>query len=130
MLLVLGKVDICPLQEALLNLEAAIVEAKSLLEIAGTIQYFEHSYELTWKTLHKTLIASGKNVFKNPRIVFREAAAAGLLEDPEQWFKFIDWRNETSHAYDEEVARRIFAMLPLFRDHVREVIRILEALQQ
>lgn len=39
----------------------------------------------------------------------REAARAGLLDDPERWFVFRTIRNKTSHAYDEAYANEAYA---------------------
>ena len=127
-MLVLGSVDITSLKKAFVLLDAAIVEAKSDLERAGAIQYFEYSYELAWKALHSTLIVLGKDTLNNPRFVFREAADNNLLQDPEPWFEFIIYRNKTVH-YNEQIVTEIFAMLPLFRDSLKDMIRRLEALQ-
>ena len=31
-----------------------------------------------------------------------------LIEDPQIWFDFIEARNESSHSYDEEVAKKVY----------------------
>ena len=48
-----GKLDIEPLITARNFLQKALQEAQSKLEIAGTIQAFEVSYELAYKTCRK-----------------------------------------------------------------------------
>ena len=42
-----------------------------------------------------------------PKVVIREMAQAGLVNDPEVWFGFLEARNLSSHSYDEEVAKKI-----------------------
>jgi nucleotidyltransferase substrate binding protein (TIGR01987 family) len=128
MTLVLGKINIASLQKAYAQLDNAVKVAKSELERAGAIQCFEYSYELAWKTLRKILILQGKQVFNTPRDVFREAAASGLITNPEQWFDFLDYRNQTVHTYDEQTAQEIFDMLPTFRDEIKKLIKHLESL--
>ena len=39
--------------------------------------------------------------------VIREMAQAGLINNPEDWFGFLEARNLSSHSYDEEVAKKI-----------------------
>ena len=43
------------------QLHDALQVAKSDLEKAGTIQYFEFTYELAWKTLKRILNGRGKD---------------------------------------------------------------------
>ncbi|MGE3758043.1 MAG: nucleotidyltransferase substrate binding protein [Pseudobdellovibrionaceae bacterium] len=53
--------DISPLLTAYQKFHEALSIAKSDLEKAGTIQYFEFTYELAWKLMRKILIARGKS---------------------------------------------------------------------
>ena len=39
-----------------------------------------------------------------PRTVLKEAFAAGVIQDAEEWNKIITARNITSHVYDEKTA--------------------------
>jgi nucleotidyltransferase substrate binding protein (TIGR01987 family) len=128
-MLILGSVDITSLKKAFALLDAAIAEAKSDLEKRGAILYFENSYELAWKALRRTLIALGKDPLNNPRSVFREAADNNIIADPEQWFEFIDYRTKAAHTYHEQIIPKIFTMLPLFRDNLKDMIQRLETLQ-
>lgn len=127
--LILNKVDISNLKKAFSQLSNAISIAKSELERAGTIQCFEYSYELAWKTARKILITLGKEAANNPRMVFREAAQNNLIKDPEPWFAFIEYRNKTVHIYNENIAIEIFNILPQFRDELSDFIKRLEALK-
>lgn len=129
MALILNKIDISNLKKAFAQLSNALIIAKSELERAGTIQCFEFSYELAWKTARKILIALGKDAANNPRMVFRDAAQNNLINDPEIWFKFIEYRNQTVHIYNEDVANEIFNMLPTFRNELADFINRLEALK-
>lgn len=127
--LVLNKVDISNLKKAFSQLSNAISIAKSELELAGTIQYFEYSYELAWKTARKILITLGKEAANNPRMVFRDAAQNNLIKDPETWFTFIEYRNKTVHSYNENIVIEIFNILPQFRDELFDFIKRVEALK-
>lgn len=127
--LILNKIDISNLKKAFAQLSNAILIAKSELERAGAIQCFEYNYELAWKTARKILIALGKDAANNPRMVFRDAAQNNLISDPEIWFQFIEYRNQTVHIYNERVAKEIFDILPTFRDELSDFINRLEALK-
>lgn len=57
-----SNIDIAPLLLAFDQFHEALKIAKSDLEKAGTIQYFEFTYELAWKTLKRILAARGKDL--------------------------------------------------------------------
>ncbi|MGH8563293.1 MAG: HI0074 family nucleotidyltransferase substrate-binding subunit [Gammaproteobacteria bacterium] len=80
-------------------------ESYSELEMAGLIQFFVFSLELAWNTLQDLLYVEGIET-KTPRAVWREANAAGFVEDVDTALSTIAFRNELSHRYDEEMARR------------------------
>ena len=56
-----SNIDIAPLLMAFDQFHEALQIAKSDLEKAGTIQYFEFTYELAWKTLKRILNGRGKD---------------------------------------------------------------------
>ncbi|MBK7891816.1 MAG: nucleotidyltransferase substrate binding protein [Bdellovibrionales bacterium] len=122
-------IDIAPLLSTHLQFEQALKVAKSELEKAGTIQYFEFTFELAWNTLRRILKARGKDL-NSPKTVLREAALEGLIDAPEIWFQFIDDRNETVHTYRRELAEQIFSRLPTFNSEVSELISKLKNLKE
>lgn len=68
------------------------------------IQRFEYSIELSWKTSMKIL--GSTTAAAKPAV--REMARSNLILNAELWLEFIDSRNETSHAYDEDIAEKVF----------------------
>ena len=46
-----------------------------------------------------------------PRTVLKEAFAAGVIQDAEEWNKIITARNITSHVYDEKTAEDVAAQI-------------------
>jgi nucleotidyltransferase substrate binding protein (TIGR01987 family) len=126
MTLVLGKIDISSLISAFSQFQDALKIAKSDLEKAGTIQYFEFTYELAWKTMQRVLAERGKKL-NSPKTVIREAVLEGLIDDPEVWFQLTDDRNATVHIYNKVVANSIFLDLHLFEN---EMILFLSRLKQ
>lgn len=73
------------------------------LELAGLVQTFEFSFELTWKTLKDLLEFEGFDV-ASPRSVFRTALEAKHLSSDqcEIMLEALIKRNLLSHTYDEE----------------------------
>lgn len=75
------------------------------------IQRFEFSAELAWKTAREYLLEEGVANINTPKAVMREAYAAGLVDDGAQWSDLLSDRNRTSHTYNEQTAREIFARI-------------------
>lgn len=75
------------------------------------IQRFEFSAELAWKTMREYLIEEEVSVPATPKGVIRAAYAAGLISNQEVWSDLLRDRNLTSHTYNEETARNIFARI-------------------
>jgi nucleotidyltransferase substrate binding protein (TIGR01987 family) len=65
-----------------------------------TIKRFEFSYEMAWRALKRYLEFLGFEP-KNPRVVFKEGYAQGILKDENIWLNMIEHRNISSHIYDE-----------------------------
>ncbi|HKH44240.1 MAG TPA: nucleotidyltransferase substrate binding protein [Thermoanaerobaculia bacterium] len=78
------------------------VATLSNLEKEGTIQRFEFTVELAWKTLKDYLESEGQVIEPvTPRSVIKEAFAARILSDGQVWIDMLDLRNLLSHTYDE-----------------------------
>lgn len=79
-----------------------------VLDVAA--KRFEFTYEMAWKALKRTLDYLGIDA-ASPRMVFKEAYAAGLLKDERVWLDMIEMRNLSSHVYDENEISRILVQL-------------------
>ena len=123
-----SSIDIAPLLMAFDQFHEALKIAKSDLEKAGTIQYFEFTYELAWKTLKRILSGRGKDL-NSPKPMFREAALEKLINDPELWFDFTKDRNETVQSYNKLIANNIFKDLHLFDTEMIKLIEKLKSLK-
>jgi nucleotidyltransferase substrate binding protein (TIGR01987 family) len=86
------------------------------------IQRFEYCIELAWKTSMKVL--GSQTQAAKPAI--REMARNNLITNPELWLSFIDSRNETSHAYDEDIAKKVFLNIQNFIPEVQKLIKKLQ----
>jgi nucleotidyltransferase substrate binding protein (TIGR01987 family) len=77
------------------------VATLSNLEKEGTVQRFEFTVELAWKTLKDYLEHEGELIVPaTPRNVIKEAFSAGILSDGQVWIDMLDHRNLLSHTYD------------------------------
>lgn len=100
--------------------EALAVSPDAPLAVDGTIQRFEFTFELAWKSAKAALIAEGIST-RSPREALREATRMGWLADERAWLEMIEDRNLASHIYREEVADEIYA-------HIRTNVLALRAL--
>ena len=69
----------------------------------GTIQRFEFTFELTWKTLKDKMEYDGLALeASSPRYVFKLAAQHQYIEDLDKWLDMTKARNLMSHTYNAE----------------------------
>ncbi len=118
-----------PFFKAVASLEAILHEPKTVIVRDATIQRFEYTYELAIKALKRVLEAGidGVHVDKlDFRDLCRAAAEAGLIPNPQAWFMYRDSRNSTSHAYDEELAERVYTAAVSFAKDARQLVSELE----
>jgi nucleotidyltransferase substrate binding protein (TIGR01987 family) len=95
------------LQDAAERLREGVRKAKSPLEIDGTIQRFESTFELLWKTLKVALEYYGVRC-NNPRICIKQAFKNSLIDDDGTFLDMLNDRNKTEHLYSEATSREIF----------------------
>lgn len=108
--------------KALQRLEEALQRSadNDSLVIDATIQRFEFTFELCWKTLKKKLNEEGIDA-ATPRNVLQKAYAAGWLENEQIWLNMLRDQNLTSHTYREEQALDIFARIPSYCREFRKL---------
>lgn len=96
---------------ALTRLKEAIdmyKDDKNAVLLDGTIQRFEFTVELAWKTIKEYLEYEKLGEFNSPRSAVKEAYKINLIEDGEKWLEMLDDRNLTSRTYDENTAKEIY----------------------
>jgi nucleotidyltransferase substrate binding protein (TIGR01987 family) len=95
----------------------------------SVIQRFEYTYELAWKMMKRWLEMNLGSSYVDgiPRKeLFRLAAEHHLIEDPTRWFAYHEARNQTSHVYDESVAKSVFGVTEPFLEDVEQFLSELE----
>jgi nucleotidyltransferase substrate binding protein (TIGR01987 family) len=83
--------------------QALAIEDPSIVERAGLIQFFEMTFELSWKLLKDYEESEGFSV-KTPREAIKTAFQAGIIHNGEGWLQALQDRNLTAHTYNEKTA--------------------------
>nr|WP_269843942.1 nucleotidyltransferase substrate binding protein [Hallerella porci] len=93
------------LKKAVANLEFALKsENPDVVYRAGIIQFFEMSFELSWKTMKDFLEYNGYQNVDSPRSVIKTAFQIQMIQDGKSWLECLESRNLMSHIYDEKTA--------------------------
>ncbi len=94
----------------------------------ATIQRFEFTVEILWKTLKAYLKIKEGIDCRSPKGCIKDFFSAGYLNEYEVkiLLEMIDDRNMTSHTYHEEVAEKIFKDLKIYIPVIEKLIKILE----
>lgn len=133
------KLDLTSLRDTLAALEKSLGFLRSdMAKDAGlreqfrnsAIQCFEFTHEVAFKMLKRQLERmaadpAGVDAMTYMDIV-RSGAEAGLVRNVERFKTYREKRNITSHAYDENKAEGIVAVLDEFRHDVRHLLTELE----
>ncbi len=79
----------------------------------ATIQRFEFTFELAWKTIQEYVKDQGFDC-KSPKSCVREGARLEIINNPKKWFTFLEYRNLISHTYNEKTANRVYTQAVKF----------------
>lgn len=82
------------------------IEKPSVVERAGLIQFFEITFELSWKLL-KDYLESQDVHPQFPRDVIKQAFHYELISDGDTWMTMLGDRNLTVHTCNETKAAEI-----------------------
>lgn len=97
-------------RDSAIRLTEAVSQPESDLIRDATIQRFEFTFEVVWKTLKLYLERQGHEC-GGPRPTLKKAFAENLIhstEEADRWLQMLEDRNLTSHAYDESLAHQIY----------------------
>jgi nucleotidyltransferase substrate binding protein (TIGR01987 family) len=96
---------------------------------AGVIKHFDFTYELCWKFIKRWLetnISATAADGVTRRELFRLGAENRLIDHVEQWMRYHEARNLTSHIYQPEIADSVYHTA---HDFARDAARLLAALE-
>jgi len=113
------------LEKAINRFEEALQEPESSIVQDATIQRFEFTYELMWKTLKSFLEDIHGIRAVSPRQVFKEAYGLSLIEQEDMFLEMIHSRNLLSHTYNEKTANEIYNKCPSYLAAIKTVFKLL-----
>ena len=105
------------LKKALDSLARVLSEPKSDIARDAAIQRFEFSVELSWKA-SKKIMGSHSSA---PKMIVREMATSGFIDDVTFWLEAIDKRNLSSHTYQEALAEEVYEFAIDFLPEARKL---------
>ncbi len=91
----------------------------------STIQRFECAIELYWKVLKK-ILAYEKIEVQTPRESMAKAFQFGFIEDEKMWIAMLEDRNNSSHVYKEDDAKKIFEHIKRYEPVMRKTYAALK----
>ncbi len=87
------------------------------------IKRFEYTLEVAWKTCKKHLEEEGfaEAASGSPKSIMRLAAQRNLINNPEAWFSYLQFRQDTSHDYSSDKAETV---LDIAEDFYQDVVNL------
>lgn len=98
-------------RKALARLEEALAEDETSFVRDSVIQRFELAFEMGWKAAFRFLADRGEKMTAKAWEVIPAAFQSGLIADAELWERMREYRNDTSHEYNEQKAIEIAAFV-------------------
>ena len=77
------------------------------------VKRFEFTFEMAWKAIRRYLDFEGI-ICKSPRACFKEAFAQGLVEEEGVWLEMIEFRNLSTHIYNEQEIQELLDYVSSF----------------
>lgn len=96
-------------EKALARLEEVLILDENDIVRDSIIQRFEFTFEMAWKTMFRYLVDKGEKVAQKAWAVIPIAFEALLISDAAVWDKLREYRNDSSHEYDEGKAIELAA---------------------
>jgi len=118
------KFKIIRAQKAFQTFEEILKESYSVVIRDASIQRFEYTFEIVWKSLREFLKEKAGVIANSPKLTFREALAIGILSEEEtgKCLEMTDDRNDIAHTYNKEVAERIFSRLKEYSSLMKKIL--------
>jgi len=115
-------------QKALARLQEALAEPESSFLRDSIIKRFDVSFEMAWKTMFRYLTNKGERMAPKAWDVIPVAFESLLIADAGLWDKMRNFRNDTSHEYNELRAIELAAYIrshaePAFKAFQSEMLK-------
>jgi len=107
-------------EKAVQHLEEALQrESRDELIHAGCIQYFEFTFELSWKLMKLIGLEEGLMNLETPFDCIRAAFRKQWIQEEKLWLDMLNARNKMTHTYSSEKAEDIYL-------HLRDFLTVLK----
>lgn len=93
--------------KSLARLREALAQPESDFVRDSVVKRFEVCFEMAWKTMFRYLSDKGERMAAKAWDVIPVAFESKLIEDAQLWDAMRDYRNDTSHEYNEAKAVEI-----------------------
>lgn len=125
------KIDISLLDKAITSLEEVMNLEKNAIIRDSAIQRFEYTFEFTIKFIRRYIEQNYSNMSdydpNNFRDVIRTALQLNITKKSfEDWIKYRDARNKTSHGYSEKAAEEVYEIAKEFLNEAKFVYEFLK----
>ena len=108
------------LTSAIARLRDVLAQPENDVSRDAAIQRFEFCFELAWKAIQERARDEGLDC-QSPKSCLTLAFKASWVVDEREWLAMLADRNQTSHTYDEDLAKAVYGRL-------RRYLPLLEAL--
>ncbi len=97
----------------------------------STIQRFEFTLEIAWKTIKSFLLEKDGIECRSPKGCMRDFFTAGHISEAEavRLMAMIDDRNLSTHTYHEALADEIFAHIEEYLETLKKIFLYMQNLQ-
>jgi nucleotidyltransferase substrate binding protein (TIGR01987 family) len=109
------------------RLAEAVDAPETSLSRDASIQRFEFSFELAWRSIQDRAREAGLDC-RSPKGCLKLAFQQGWLDDEQRWLAILEDRNLTSHTYNDAIAAKIYGRLRGHLAALRELLAVLKAL--
>ena len=77
--------------------------------------------------MRRVLLALGQaDMGSSPKPILRRAGQEGFIDDVEEWFNFLEARNNTAQNHNEDRANLIFALACIFAATAQVLVKKLK----
>ncbi len=124
-------IDISLFKKAIISLEEVLLLEKTAIIRDSTIQRFEYTFEFAVKFIRRYIQENYSNLSdydsNNFRDVIRTALQLKITNKSfDDWIRYRDARNKTSHGYSEKNAEEVYKVAQEFLEEAKLVYNFLK----
>ncbi len=125
------KIDISLFEKAIASLEEVLNLEKNAIIRDSAIQRFEYTFEFAVKFIRRYIEQNYSNMSdydsNNFRDVIRTALQLNITQKTfNDWIKYRDARNKTSHGYSEKAAEEVYEVAKEFLSEAKIIHEFLK----